>query len=173
MQGVWENIRIRLLFGVLWRSSFERCGMRKDQMVWLCPWASEFSGMGALRQFQKTFPSVALRISFSIRKVSEICEAQRDAGRCRVPYHALMWTWNITRQTWKVISGKARAKKIWLPFRIPALEDPAFGFVICFVIISPGLSSPFPDGLLPKKHGRLETHLITSCLTSNKVSSPE
>lgn len=32
------------------------------------------SCMGALRQFQKTFRSVALRISFSIRKVSEICE---------------------------------------------------------------------------------------------------
>ena len=128
---------------------------------------------GRAAPISEDLPSVALRISFSIRKVSEICEAQRDAGRCRVPYHALMWTWNITRQTWKVISGKARAKKIWLPFRIPALEDPAFGFVICFVIISPGLSSPFPDGLLPKKHGRLETHLITSCLTSNKVSSPE
>ena len=141
-------------------------------MVWICPWASEFSGMGALRQFQKTFPSVALRISFSIRKVSEICKAQRDAGRSRVPYHSVMWTWNITRHRPVKSFAESMCKRILLPFRMPALEDPAFGFV-CFVIISLGLSSPFPDGLLPKKHGRLETHFITSCLTSNKVSSPE
>ena len=33
--------------------------------------------MGALRQFQKTFPFVALRTSFSIRKVTEVCEDQK------------------------------------------------------------------------------------------------